>query len=424
MSKNRFVRRVMAVVSIALPVFITLPYSMADEFEPMEKKAESGVLATMSSREFIARYIPPRVPGQVVRAQDFLKGNSHTEAIEAALSSVSNGTPVILILDQQSWIIDRAICLPSHTELLIIDCMLKLADGVFDNIIRVAGIQPDPANPYGFCEVQPTENIRITGLKGAVIEGADHPYEGKNPKTGKITKWVGDFYGWRTVGILLSHTKGYEISGFTLRKTHGWAISQGQCSQGYLHDIVFETQVKNGDGIDFRNGCSFALVENISGHTSDDTVAMTALNGSYFTPQSNYVYPLQPEGLDFEGDAADIHDIAVRNIQTSGRHHAVICLATSPKVYNISIHHVIDEMPSTRESVVKIYSGYGSGYVEGNLSNITVSHVISKGAKYAVQVTTQVKDVSFSDIQQMKKGAETYAISEGSENLTIFKKDQ
>ena len=79
------------------------------------------------------------------------------------------------------------------------------ADGVFDNIIRAAGVKSDPANPNGACAaVEPTENIRITGRNNAVIEGADNPYTAANPKTGVVEKWLGDYFGWRTVGILLS----------------------------------------------------------------------------------------------------------------------------------------------------------------------------------------------------------------------------
>jgi len=370
----------------------------------MTKEVDFGVLDKMSSSEFVDRYIPKRIDGQVIKAADFLNGRSHSEAIEAGLASREAGAPIVLVLDKQNWIIDRAIILPSYTELVIDGCMLKLADGVFDNIIRVAGIHPNPEDPYGFCKVSPTENIRITGLNNAVIDGADNPYVGKNPKTGKITTWVGDFYGWRTIGIMLSHTKGYEVSGFTMRKTHCWAISQGQSSYGYFHDIVFQTSVKNGDGIDFRNGCSFFFVDNISGSTSDDTVACTALNSTWLTPESNYVYSMQPEGLNFKDDAADIHDIAIRNISTGGSDHGVICLSTSPRVYNISIDNVVEQAPSTREAVVKIYTGYGSGYKAGNLSNISVSNVTSNGAKYAVLVKAEVKDVVFSNVEGLKEG--------------------
>ena len=379
-----------------------------------------GEMNKLSSAKFADRYIPKSVAGTTVRAADFLKGRSHSEAIEAAMASAGKtGTPVSVVLDGQNWIIDRAILLPSNMELVIDECMLKLADGVFDNIIRVAGIYPNPSDPYGFCKVKPTENIRITGRNNAVIEGADKPYEGKNPKTEKITKWVGDFYGWRTVGILLSKTKRYEISGLTMRKTHCWAISQEQCSYGYLHDIIFDTHVKNGDGINFRNGCSFCLVDNISGSTSDDTIACTAMNGTFFTPESKYVFPMQSMGLDFEGEAADIHDITIRNIRTGGSCHGVICLATSPSVYNILIESVVEEALSSRESCVKIYTGYGSGYSKGNLRNISVSNVISRNARYAVIVKADVKDVSFTGIRQMNKKRPSHLFQGKSENLTI-----
>ena len=204
----------LALSFIALSMFMFSAHAMDKEPSKVTKKVDCGELVALSNREFDARYIPKRVPCPTVRAAEFLKGRSHSEAIEAAQASVEAGKPVTIVLDGKNWIIERAILLPSHTELIIDGCTLKLADGVFDNIIRVAGIQPDPSDPYGFCKVRPTENIRITGRNEAVIEGADKPYEGKNPKTGRITKWVGDFYGWRTIGILLSHTKGYEISGF------------------------------------------------------------------------------------------------------------------------------------------------------------------------------------------------------------------
>ena len=380
-----------------------------------------GELAALSSAEFAERYVPRGARGPRLRAVDFLPGRTHSEAIEAAIASAGDSGPsAVVVLDTCDWLIDRAILLPSNLELVIDGCTLKLADSVFDNIIRVAGIQPSPADPNGVCAVvEPTENIRITGRNNAVIEGADNPFKAANPKTGVVEEWTGDYFGWRTVGILLSRVGRYEISGFTMRKTHCWAISQEQCSHGYLHDIVFNTNVKNGDGIDFRNGCSFCLVDAISGTTSDDTVACTALNGSYITPESKYIYPMQPMGLDFAGAAADIHDIVIRNVRTGGRHHGVICLATAPSVYNVAIENVLEEAVSTREACVRIYTGYGSGYRKGNLRNISVTNVVSRGARFAVMVKADVKDVQFSGIRQLREGAATHLFEGESENLSI-----
>jgi hypothetical protein len=381
-----------------------------------------GELATLPSVDFAARYVPRSAPALCLRALDFLPGRTPAEAIAAAIASATGSeSPAMVVLDTQDWLIDRAILLPSNVELVIDGCTLKLADGVFDNIIRLAGITANPAAPNGVCAaVEPTENIRITGRNGAVIEGADNPYKAANPKTGVVEAWTGDFFGWRTVGILLAKASHYEISGFTMRKTHCWAISQEQCSHGYLHDIVFHTDVKNGDGIDFRNGCSFCLVDTISGSTSDDTVACTALNGGYsIARESKYIYPMQPMGPGFAGALPDIHDIAIRNIRTGGRHHGVICLATSPSVYNIAIENVVEEAVSSRESCVRIYTGYGSGYRNGNLRNISVTNVVSRGARFAVMVKAAVKDVHFAGIRQLREDAVTHLFEGESENLSI-----
>lgn len=359
--------------------------------------------------------------GPCVRAAVFLPGRTHSEAIAAAIAAArASGGAATVVLEGQDWRVDRAVLLPSNLELVIDGCRLKLADGVHDNIIRSAGIRPDPANPFGAClSADPVENIRITGRNGAVIEGADRPYTAANPKTGVVEPWLGDFFGWRTVGIQLSGVSGYELSGFTMRRTHCWAISQEQCSRGWLHDLVFDTAVKNGDGINFRNGCSFCLVENISGMTSDDTVACTALNGTYITPESKYVYPMQPLGGDVAGEAADIHDIAIRNVRTGGQHHGVICLATSPSVYNIVIENVEEEASSSREATVKIYTGYGSGYRPGNLRSIAVTNVVSRGARYAVMVKAGVRDVRFAGIRQLRPDGVTHLFEGESENLTL-----
>lgn len=362
------------------------------------------------------------VPASGFRALDFLQGRTPSDAIEAALAAAQRaGAPVAVVLDSQDWLIDRAICLPSHTELVIDGCKLKLADGVFDNIIRVAGLKPNPADPYGEClAAEPTVGLKITGRNGAVIEGAEHPYTAANPKTGVVEPWLGDFFGWRTVGILLSAASHYEIAGFTMRKTHCWAISQDQCTHGYLHDIAFHTNVKNGDGINFRNGCSFCRVENITGTTSDDTIACTALNGGYITPTSKYVYSMQPMSMEFaDAVTADIHDIVIRNIHTGGQHHGVICLATSPSVYNITIENVQEDAESAREACVKIYTGYGSGYQKGNLRNIVVNSVHARGAQYAVLVKAAVRDVRIAGVTQTRPDAATHLFEGDSENLLI-----
>lgn len=376
---------------------------------------------TQLTREDFVRLHGPKLPSpRRIRAADFLQGRTHSEAIEAALASrKSPDEPVTLVLDGRLWRIDRAIILDSNTELFLDGCTLKLADEVFDNVIRIARITPNPADPYGKClDMQPVHDVRVTGTHHAVIEGPDRPYVGVNPKTGVTEKWVGDFFGWRTVGILVVDATRYEVGGLTMQKTTCWAISQEHCRSAYFHDLVFHTVVKNGDGIDFRNDCADGLVENVSGSTSDDTVACTALNNTVRRPNTHYVWSMQAMGPP-GSDAADIHDIVIRNITTGGYCHAVICLATSPKVYNILIDGVREAAPSGREACVKIYTGYGTGYEPGNLHDIVVRNVSSLGAKYAVMVKADVQDVTFTGIRQAKQEGKTHLFTGNSKNLTI-----
>ena len=161
--------------------------------------ADSGPLAAMSREQFLAAHGPRLASPRQVKAADFLSGRSASEAITAALASrASENEAISVVLDGRDWVVTEAVVLPSNTELIIDGCRLKLADGVFDNIVRLARLRPDPANPNGPClGREPAHDIRLIGRNGAAIEGAEHPFVGVNPKTGVKEPWLGDFFGWR-----------------------------------------------------------------------------------------------------------------------------------------------------------------------------------------------------------------------------------
>lgn len=102
------------------------------------------------------------------------------------------------------------------------------------------------------------------------------------------------------------------------------------CSDGEIRDIRFEADlswvsddgktrdpnrrptageyknllVKNADGVDLRRGCHHILIENVSGFTEDDTVALTNI------PGKDKVHPDDVVGL-----CPDIHHVTIRNIR-------------------------------------------------------------------------------------------------------------
>jgi hypothetical protein len=177
-----------------------------------------------------------------------------------------------------------------------------------------------------------------------------------------------------------------------------------------VHDIDIRSDVKNGDGIDFRSGCNHCIVENITGFTSDDTVACTALSrGKRERPLSKYLSVSEPYNSSHENIDGSIHHIRINNILTGGFHHGVICLsAHGNQVHDIEISNVEETGEGGREATVKIYTGYGDGYNTGDIHNVRISNVISEKAKYALMVQCEAENIATQNIVQKNPEGEIY----------------
>ena len=148
-----------------------------------------------------------------VKPEDF-SGSTASQKIANALDFLqkSNGG-TLLLKEAPVYLIDEAIVLPSNTTMIVDGSKIKLADHVFDNLIRSGNLVIDSEHPYEYAtQLLPAENIKVVGLNGAKLEGADNFYEGTNPKTGVKEKWLGDYWGWRNFTILFSYVDGFEIS--------------------------------------------------------------------------------------------------------------------------------------------------------------------------------------------------------------------
>ncbi len=327
-----------------------------------------------------------------------------SEAIADCLADAAKCPSRTIVFDRKDYTVGEAILLSAHTTVILDDCTVMLADETADNIFRGSNVIPDPDDPYGMplaCE--PISDIKILGKGNAKISGPAKNKIGYHPVLQEEQPMVGDFWGWRTHLISLSRCTDFEIGGFSVSGARGWAICFDLCRNGHIHDIHFQTDVKNGDGIDFRSGCHKCLVEHIRGTTSDDTVACTALTKKRETfPMKNYLYPHEPGDClrDRTDEDCDISDITIRDVETNGKHHAVICLAANGcRVHHIQIEHIREPfLHDRRECVVKIYTGYGSGYTKGDLHHISVRDVHASYANHTVYCNAEVMDVALERI--------------------------
>lgn len=335
---------------------------------------------------------------------------------------------------REVWLIDSAILLRSNTTLELDNCRIKLSDRCRDNLMRSANCG------LGITDVRPMENIHIRGIGRVVLEGADHPRA-----TGDSAKTLGArTYGtdagvagesqtgdWRNIGILLAFVENFSIQNLAMKESHCWAISLERCAYGTLRDLDFASgQVRtidgvrqtilNQDGVDLRLGCHDILIENITGYTGDDLIALTAIPKAESVAGrtgSTMVTSCQDrgEGLD------DIRHIILRNIQgyCRGGHHIVRLLNTSGvRMYDILLDGLIDTSPADMRCRAAVKIGdkaYGGGIAPlGDTRRVIINNVISR-AEHTILIGGSLCDAIIHNVVRYDRDGEAVTIASGPE---------
>lgn len=346
----------------------------------------------------------------VYKLSDF-EGNDSHDKIDTAIEFIKlsgNGG----VLDLESGVHKRrsAVLMPDNFWLYLNDSTLMLADGVHDNLIRNEGVVI-PDDPFAFSpQLNENRNIRVfgNGKDRSFIKGPDVPKTAPHPiNGGDPVPWVGDWYGWRTLEVNLLNVKDYAIHGLSLINSRCWGITQQHgCENFEIHDIGFDNNVKNGDGIDVLMGCKNFNIYNISGHTADDTVALSAVNEYVISlPDRNYIYPMMLGSWTDRGFGIDITDGRISNILGAGNYHGLRLLeAGGSQIKRISVNGVRDDINHPRkgyaEATVVCDTGYGRLADQGDISNITVNNVESHRAKYSLKFRGPMSDAIFNNITQ------------------------
>ena len=154
--------------------------------------------------------------------------------------------------------------------------------------------------------------------------------------------------------LLFTNVDGFTVKNIACHNQRWWALNFIYCCNGHLADIDFRSSdlaidengneyhgllrdryrdvvVKNSDGIDLRQGCHDVLIENLTGFTEDDTVALTNLNGKM---EQEYCV---------EGLPSDICNVTIRNIRASAYCSIVRLLNQGVlKLHDVSIENVQD----------------------------------------------------------------------------------
>ena len=337
--------------------------------------------------------------------------------------------------DKNLWLLDSAILLQSNTCLELDNCHLKLSDTCRDNFMRSGNCG------VGIVDIAPMSNIHIRGIGNVVLEGADHPRA-----TGDSAKELGKrSYGtdaskpdesptgdWRNIGILMAFVNHFSIEDLHIKDSHCWAISLERCAFGTLRNIDFASSghkmidgvsetILNQDGIDLRQGCHDITIENITGYTGDDLVALTNIMGNETagTTESTMV-----SGAHNRGDGLDdIRHIIIRNIRghCAGGHHIVRFLnAGGLQIHDVLLDGLIDTSGTGKRCRAAIKIGdsnpvWGGVTPLGDTYRIILNNIISR-AQHTILIAGSLSDAVITNIIKYEAPGEPITYESGVEN--------
>ncbi|HRZ58452.1 MAG TPA: glycosyl hydrolase family 28 protein [Candidatus Paceibacterota bacterium] len=338
---------------------------------------------------------------------------------------------------REVWSLDSAILLRSNTTLELDDCRIQLSDRCRDNMMRSANCG------RGISDIPLLRNIHIRGVGHPVLEGADRPRA-----TGDSAKTLGaQSFGtdagvagesqkgdWRNIGILLAFVEDFSIRNIAIKDSHCWGISLERCANGVLRDIDFASSgfkmmegvprtILNQDGIDLRQGCHDILIENITGYTGDDLVALTAIpHESHVSGglESTMVSAAANRGQGLD----DIHHVTLRNIKghCRGGHHIVRFLNTSGlRMHDILLDGLIDTSPADVHGRAALKIGdknprWGGVTPLGDTSRITACNITSR-SQHAILIAGSLADSAISNVVHRGAAAEPVTLESGPQHV-------
>ena len=327
-----------------------------------------------------------------------------TAKIEEA---VCNGSRTAVI--SGCWEIDRAIRLPSEFTLVLDGCHLRMKDGCYDNLFVNEHHDTDVGRTCSGTD----RNIALVGKNGAILDGGK--YNGLSEKT-QLKNGLPPI--WKNNLLLFTNVDGFRVEGISCHNQRWWALCFIYCRNGSLADIDFrasdigidengneyhglqsarygEVLVKNADGIDLRQGCHDISIENITGFTEDDSIALTALNGRL------------EAAFSVEGLPPDISNITVRNVRTAAFCTNVRLLNQGgTRLHDILIDGVYDtsaHSPHMDRGIYGVRIGdtrlYGNRHATCDETyNITVRNVRSRG-QFALHLAGEIGNLVLENIE-------------------------
>ena len=377
------------------------------------------LLSTNCSAQLEKKTMLPITPNQFE--------GTDTQRIQSAIEKAKNTANRIYIPAQNSngtnvWLLDSAILVPTNMTIILDNCTLQLSDKCRDNMFR--------SNNAGLGITDPVwnKNIHIIGMGDVYLKGANNPRSTGDSarlltpdpeaekKAGNWRVSYGSDAGkdglkqkgdWRNILILMAFVDGFKLKNVTIENAHAWAISFERTVNAEISNIRFncpETQTVNGkeqfianrDGIDLRHGCKNFRIDNISGVTGDDFIALSTLGLHSENPEGGSINSTMVSSRSWRGTVDDTDHIYITNIVCKSTTRAVAIRANdAASINNVYVNGLI--FSGGYNAMLVGGKGYGHDSRSGKINNIHVMNIIGDGYRSLIQIEEAISDCSFSN---------------------------
>jgi len=211
--------------------------------------------------------------------------------------------------------------------------------------------------------------------------------------------------------LFFTQLDGFEIKDLTVRDQRWWALMFLQCTKGRIGGIRFEltrhvldsrARWRNQDGIDLRVGCHDIVIEDITGETGDDLIALTALNAPPF--EGKYARADRPR---------DISNITIRRVKGRTNQCALIRLLShfGQPIHHVAISDVVeDSVPGVHnqtQMAIRIGDRFPDYYRKdeaknaqrfGDISDVTIDGLVTR-ALTAVHTDDGIRNLAVRNVR-------------------------
>ena len=304
-------------------------------------------------------------------------GKTDAQSIQNAVDKAEKTTGLVVIprwnvrRQQALWDIDKAIKVPSGVTVVFLCAYLHQADFCYENMF----INSRAYCAEGRCIAHEEHDIAFVGIGDAVLDGG---------KPNGLLEKTCNLYGLpdkrHNATLLFNNVRNLVLENFQIRQSRWYCTYFIHCDTCRISNLDFDNweDCCNRDGVDIRQGCHNFLVENITGTTGDDTVALNNLGND------------GNDGRYVEGKDMDTLNMVIRNIKSdAGRWFTVRLLCQDRHLeQNFVLDTVMDVSRSENQKGVNATVVIGSHEYHykipaeiGDLAHLTIRDIYGRGRR-------------------------------------------